>query len=246
MKKIFYNNQKLWIFMLLTLATALCFIKFLNLKDGGAMTFMSMGVLWLIPYFFGFRKGLFACIIFSACKFAVTYFTGEYINYNFWCIILEYPVAFAGMSLGALLPPNRRSYAYIQDCKRIRKESQKLIDSEEESEYYEGSLTIDLLTQRQGDELSENSLLGLILGYVVGVVFILVIYVICAVLFYDKQENMTAIQNLFYSIVYDSSYLLFEGIFTVMAFLIPGVYDSIKFLKHVANNPIDTPSIYGF
>lgn len=246
MKKLLYNNKKIWIAILLIIATGLCFIKFLRLEEGGAMTFFSMGILWLITYFFGFKDGFIACLIFSILKFAVTYITGEPINYNPACIILEYPVAFMGFSLGALLPQNKKTAKYIRDCKRQRTESQIKIDNPDETDYYDGSINNELLKTRQGDEDLENSHSGLILGYLVGLFHILIIYILCAELFYDKQANMNSIQNAIYSILYDSSYLFFEGFFTVLIFMIPGVYDSIKYMKHVANNPQDNPSIYGF
>lgn len=255
LEKYLYNTHITWAILFLILSTMLCFIKFMELPEGGAMTFLSMAVLWLIPYCLGFKEGFLACLIFGFLKFGVTYITGEHINYNIFALILEYPVAFCGMSLGALLPQNRNAMKYIKKCQISRThalencddcEEKNIDDDADESEYYDGSIKNQMLALRQGDDEQENSKSGLILGYLIGVFFILISYVASSLLFYNSQSNMTSVENFLYQVFYDSSYLLFEGLFSVIIFMLPPVYSAISYVKHVANNPIDKPYIYGF
>ncbi|MBQ2089137.1 MAG: energy-coupled thiamine transporter ThiT [Lachnospiraceae bacterium] len=73
------------------------------------------------------------------------------------------------------------------------------------------------------------------LGYVMGLVGMFVCYVISAEIFYPNyREGFAA--NLWYNIVYDGSYLLIEGVLTLLVLCIPQVAESIFYVKYVANN----------
>ena len=73
------------------------------------------------------------------------------------------------------------------------------------------------------------------LGYVIGVAAMLACYVISAELFYPPYRD-GFFSNLFYNIVYDSSYLLIEGSFSLLLLCVPKVADAIYYIKHVATH----------
>lgn len=73
------------------------------------------------------------------------------------------------------------------------------------------------------------------MGYVIGVAAMLACYVISAELFYPPYRD-GFFNNLFYNIVYDSSYLLIEGSFSLLLLCVPKVADAIYYIKHVATH----------
>lgn len=73
------------------------------------------------------------------------------------------------------------------------------------------------------------------LGYLVGIVGMFVCYIISAEIFYPTyREGFWS--NLCYNIVYDSSYLLIEGVITYVVLCIPQVAEAIFYVRYVANN----------
>lgn len=73
------------------------------------------------------------------------------------------------------------------------------------------------------------------LGYLVGIVGMFVCYIISAEIFYPTyREGFWS--NLWYNIVYDSSYLLIEGVITYVVLCIPQVAEAIFYVRYVANN----------
>ena len=96
-------KRLLWTIALLLISIILSAAKVVVLPQGGAVTYFSLLILWLIPFIFGFRYGLIMCLLFGIAKFIITIVTGEYVNYNFFAIILEYPLACGSFALGALL-----------------------------------------------------------------------------------------------------------------------------------------------
>lgn len=73
------------------------------------------------------------------------------------------------------------------------------------------------------------------MGYVIGVAAMLVCYVISAELFYPPYREGFW-NNLIYNIIYDSSYLLIEGFFSVLLLCIPQVTQAIYYVKYVATH----------
>lgn len=73
------------------------------------------------------------------------------------------------------------------------------------------------------------------MGYVIGVAAMLVCYVISAELFYPPYREGFW-NNLIYNIIYDSSYLLIEGFFSVLLLYIPQVAQAIYYVKYVATH----------
>ncbi len=73
------------------------------------------------------------------------------------------------------------------------------------------------------------------MGYVIGVAAMLVCYVISAELFYPAYREGFW-NNLIYNIIYDSSYLLIEGFFSVLLLCIPQVTQAIYYVKYVATH----------
>lgn len=96
------GNRLLWTAVLLAIAALLSAIKPVELPDGGAVTYFSLLFLWLVTFFYGPRYGFVAGVAFGVLKLAVTYVTGEYINYAPGALVLEYPVAFGAFALGGL------------------------------------------------------------------------------------------------------------------------------------------------
>ena len=73
------------------------------------------------------------------------------------------------------------------------------------------------------------------MGYVIGVAAMLGCYVISAELFYPTYREGFW-NNLIYNIIYDSSYLLIEGFFSVLLLCIPQVTQAIYYVKYVATH----------
>ncbi len=73
------------------------------------------------------------------------------------------------------------------------------------------------------------------MGYVVGVFGQFVLYVISAVCFYPPDRN-GFIKNLLFCMIYDASYLILEGVITVLLLCVPPVYEAVFYLKHVATH----------
>jgi len=186
-------KRLLWTIALLLVSMILSAAKVVVLPQGGAVTYFSLLILWLIPFIFGFRYGLIMCILFGIAKFIITIVTGEYVNYNFFAIILEYPLACGSFALGALLKEPAKN-----DSGLIKEEPFRLKA-----------------------------------GYIIGILGALFFYVISAVLFYPA-DRAGFINNLIYCILYDASYLLFEGAITMILLSIPSVAKAIYYLKHVA------------
>ena len=186
-------KRLLWTISLILISMLLSAAKVVVLPQGGAVTYFSLLVLWLIPFFFGFRYGVIACVLFGFAKLAITIITNEYVNYNIIALILEYPLACGSFALGSLIkePAKSDSGIIIEEPFRLKA------------------------------------------GYIIGITGALFFYVVSAVLFYPA-DRAGFLNNLIYCILYDASYLLFEGIITCILLFIPAVSKSIYYLKHVA------------
>ena len=124
---ILWNNKWIWTAILFVGAMILSACKFVELPDGGAITYCSLLLLWLITYFFGFKHGLVFSILFGFAKFFITYATNEYINYEVWALILEYPLASGVFCLGGLIRTKKTTQATDKiTIYNIPKESVKL------------------------------------------------------------------------------------------------------------------------
>lgn len=73
------------------------------------------------------------------------------------------------------------------------------------------------------------------MGYAIGVFLQLVMFVISAVLFYPP-DRAGFWNNLGYCIAYDASYLLIEGVITIIFLCVPPVCETIFYLKYVATH----------
>lgn len=257
----FYNNEGLWCVILLALATLLSFFPILVLKDGGSWTFFSLLPLWLITYFFGFRTGLIGSFMFSICKLIATFVSEFMMNGSFadpnsaemardsfikgpTVFILEYLIACTGFCLGGLLISNLRCYRYIKEVKNARAaKTPAAIDKYKNKMRKTDRLKLNI----SGDISRENTLSGLICGYLIGVIVMFVCYVLAAP-YYDSYPAGVTSQyaKLLYDIKYDGSYLLVEAATTVLVLLIPPVRDIIFRLKHIANNPKADPTVDSF
>lgn len=129
MKRInFWNNKALWTTLLFVASMLLTAVKIVVLPQGGAITYFSLFVLWLITFFFGFRHGLIVSVLFGFAKLLVTYLTGEYINYIPMALFLEYPCACGIFCIGGLLkePSGERNSISLQQDKKITAEPFRL------------------------------------------------------------------------------------------------------------------------
>lgn len=73
------------------------------------------------------------------------------------------------------------------------------------------------------------------MGYVVGIFGQFLLYTISAVCFYPPDRE-GFFNNLVYCMAYDGSYLLLEGIMTVLFLCVPPVYEAIYYLKYIATH----------
>lgn len=97
-----WGNKPLWIAAFLAVAALLSFLKPVVLGDGGAVTYFSLFVLWLITFTYGPKTGLVAGLLFGLAKAGITYITGESMSFAPGALVLEYPLACAAFALGAV------------------------------------------------------------------------------------------------------------------------------------------------
>lgn len=82
-------------------------------------------------------------------------------------------------------------------------------------------------------------------GFLVGAVCQLILYVISAMLFYPwEKEGMLA--NLIYSIFYDGSVILFESLLTIFLLFVPPAVEAILYLKYIATSENDDHTLEYF
>lgn len=83
------------------------------------------------------------------------------------------------------------------------------------------------------------------LGYLVGVLAMGACYVVSAVMFYPPdREGFFA--NLLFCISYDMSYLLAEAALTLAVLAVPQVVDAILFVRGVATQSREDPTLSHF
>ena len=124
-----WNNKWLWTAVFFVMATILSAAKPVVLHDGGAVTYFSLLFLWLVTFTYGTKHGILVGLVFGFAKFAVTYLTGEYLNYEPRAIVLEYPLACAAVALGGLISPKvdvRKGDKAHRSTDSIRREPVKL------------------------------------------------------------------------------------------------------------------------
>lgn len=73
------------------------------------------------------------------------------------------------------------------------------------------------------------------MGYAIGVFGQFILYVISAVCFYPPDRE-GFFNNLLFCIAYDASYLMIEGVITVLILCVPPIYEAIYYLKYVATH----------
>ena len=107
-----------------------------------------------------------------------------------------------------------------------------------------GALALGRRASRDADGILRDGF-GLRVGYLIGVGAMGVCYVVSAVAFYPP-DVAGFLPNLLYCIKYDFSYLIIEALITLVLLAIPQVTDAIHFLRHVANAPVEDPTLKGF
>lgn len=113
----FKYKRLIWTLTLILISTILSAAKIVVLPQGGAVTYFSLLILWLIPFIFGFRYGVVICVLFGFVKLGITIITNEYVNYNIFSLILEYPIACGSFAFGALIkePAKNDSDSFIKE-----------------------------------------------------------------------------------------------------------------------------------
>ena len=227
------DEPVLWSILLMLVAFVLSLFPILTLEDGGSWTFFSLLPLWLISYFFGFRRGLLYSLAFAIPKLvatSMTEFSPYEINAPYGCIlliiILEYFAACGAFSLGALLPKNRAAQDYIRRNRALREQDRKyrestktrrgeledLLSSEAAaddeikaaaSEYI--SLTPPQNAAVAADIDKENDKFGLIAGYLIGVFGMMVFYVVAAFI-YPAEYLPASDMSIWDQLVYNVKY----------------------------------------
>ena len=83
------------------------------------------------------------------------------------------------------------------------------------------------------------------MGFVIGVLGQFVLFVVSAVCFYERGR-VGDFENLLYCMIYDGSYLLIEGIATVLLLCIPPVRETIYYLKYAATREDEDDTLLYF
>lgn len=92
---------------------------------------------------------------------------------------------------------------------------------------------------------AKKELFKLRMGYVIGILGQFVLYVVSAVCFYPPDRE-GFLNNLFFCILYDGSYLAIEGIITVLVLCVPPVFESIYYLKYVVTREEEDETLLYF
>ncbi len=218
-----WNKRYLFTGILCVLFFLLSMAKVFELGDGGALTYFSLLSLWLAYFFLDtpdrkhpILENLIVAIVFSLARFLATWLTGEYIQPQPGCILLEYPLACGLFCLGQL----------------IREPKEPLLPQLKRRHY--------ILGERIPEE--PWTLRG---GYLVGVFGMFVVYVISAMIYYD-WEYPTFWRNLRYSIFYDGSYLSIEAGLTLILLFVPQVANALYYLKYVSSHKKPDPTLISF
>lgn len=69
----FWNRKWIWFLLLLGVATILSYLKPVQLKEGGDVTYLSMLVIYLVGYFYGGKMGILAAFLFGGLKYFLDY-----------------------------------------------------------------------------------------------------------------------------------------------------------------------------
>ena len=240
-EKIIYGNENLISASLVLIGTLLGLFPILILKDGGSWTFFSLLALWLITYFFGPLKGLFWSLIFGLCKFGVCLLTED----GTWAavcnepmiFVVDYMIACGGFCIGGFLPANLRTRKYIKRIRAARADKKSTMKDALGNEIEpKDRIHLDII----GDVEKENTRSGLSLGYLIGVVIMLICYLIAAPWYNDAYPAyvVTELDKFVYMIKYDGSYLMAEGLTTLAVLAIPKAQETVFALKHIAVNPL--------
>lgn len=83
------------------------------------------------------------------------------------------------------------------------------------------------------------------MGYVIGICCQYVLFVISAVCFYPPDREGFW-NNLLFCMLYDGSYLLVEGVITLLFLCVPPVYEAIYYLKYVATHEQEDDTLNSF
>ena len=240
-EKTIYGNENLISAILVLLGTLLGFFPVLILKNGGSWTFFSLLALWLITYFFGPVKGLAWSVIFGICKFWVCVVTEDgtwaAVNNEPMIFVVDYLIACGGFCIGGLLPSNLKTRRYIKKIRAARADKKStMMDALGNVLEDKDRIQLDII----GDVEKENSLSGLVMGYVIGVIVMLTCYLIAAPWYGDPYPAyvVSDFDKLIYMIKYDGSYMVGEGLMTLGVLAIPKVQDIVFQIKHIAVNPL--------
>ncbi len=219
----FWNRRYLWTAILWAIFFLLSMAKVVVLPQGGALTYFSLLALWLAFFFLDtpgrkhpFLENLIVALLFGGARFLATWLTGEYIQMNLICILLEYPAACGIFCLG----------------QRVREPKEPLLPQFKHRNYVLG-------------ETIREEPWGLRGGYLVGVLGMFAFYVISAMIFYD-WEYPTFFGNLAYSMLYDGSYLSIEAGMTLIVLAVPQVANAFYYIKFISSHEKPDPTLISF
>ena len=240
-EKLIYGNENLISAILVILGTLLSMFPVLILKDGGSWTFFSLLALWLITYFFGPVRGLFWSVIFGLFKFGVCLLTEEgtwaAVSNDPMIFVIDYVLACGCFCVGGLLPSNLKARRYVKKIRAARADKKStMTDALGNVIEQKDRIHLDII----GDIERENSLFGLMCGYLIGVMLMLICYLFAAPLYNDEYPGyvVSTLDKFLYMIKYDGSYMVAEGLTTLGVLAIPKVQEIIFRTKHIAVNPL--------
>lgn len=264
LKNLWWNRPWIWVVTLFFVACVLNCIDVMSMPNGGYATFLGMLPLWLITYFFGWKRGLVASLLFAIPKFFITagvetlkyaesigvrirlrdfnhaVFGGGYIDFFF--VQNDGPKPLDGLSNAhALQFLCVFILEYVLAC----------------GLFFVGGFI------KRGSSLSSREIglsrnvdyeannFQLKMGYTIGMLLMFVCYVTSALLFYHangEDGSIWHMSSLFFweSVVYDAGYLFIEYLLTMIILAIPGVSDAIHFMKYVTNNVKEDMTLYSY
>ena len=164
----------------MALAVVTSFIKVASLPFGGSITLFSMMFICLIGYIYGARTGLITGLAYGILQFIV-----EPYIYAPLQVLLDYPLAFAGLGLAGLFSKSKN---------------------------------------------------GLVKGYLLGILVRGLFHVIGGYLYWMDYmpENFPQQLAMLYPIVYNYSYILAEGVLTLIVISLPPVKKGLAQIKALA------------
>lgn len=213
-----WNNKTWWCIFLATAGIIASCIEILPMPEGGMVTMLSLFIVWLFTFIYGFQAGALFGVAFGILRFIIVMlgfgneqiFVGVPSDLKPLVFLMEYPIAYGIISLGDLV-----HY-------RTKKEYDKIKDRENVTEIFE----------------DKTKLIG---GYILGVFCMYVVYVLTAITCYDPGERIGkfSLENIRYCMQYDSFPLIAEIIITLCALAIPVFREAVFYVKFIATHDME-------